>query len=67
MSLKVIRHKKGLTQTELDDAAGITRGTTSDIERGKNAHPSWEIVSRISEALNVKPEKLFPVNKESAA
>jgi len=32
--LKAIRTKAGLTQTQLADAAGITQGAVSQIERG---------------------------------
>lgn len=33
--LKAIRKKAGLTQTQLADAAGITQGAVSQIERGR--------------------------------
>ena len=66
MKLEQVRIKKGMTQTDLDEAARLTRGTTNDIERGKNKNPSWEIVKRISDVLNVPPEELFPVKTNAA-
>jgi len=62
MNLREIRESKKLDQTELDALAGLTRGTVSDIERGKNSRPAWEIVSKLSRVLGVSPEELFPVD-----
>ncbi len=67
MNLETIRKSKGLTQSQLDEAAGLTRGTTSDIERGKNANPSWETVRRLSDALETRPEELFPAKEDGNA
>jgi DNA-binding XRE family transcriptional regulator len=61
MKLEKLRKQKGLTQTGLDQAAGLPRGTTSDIELGRNKKPSWECVAKICAALGAQPEKAFPV------
>ena len=66
MKLKEIRESQRLDQTELDALAGLTRGTVSDIERGKNKNPSWQIVSSLAKALNMPPEELFPVDDTAA-
>jgi transcriptional regulator with XRE-family HTH domain len=67
MNLEQTRKAKGFTQTELDEKAGLTKGTVSDIERGKNRRPSWEVVKRIAETLGSTPEELFPIHDISAA
>lgn len=67
MNLELARKIKGFTQTDLDEAAGLTRGTVSDIERGKNKNPSWETVAKIAKAIGVSPEDLFPINGDTAA
>lgn len=67
MNLKEIRESKRLDQIELDALAGLTRGTVNDIERGKNANPSWTIVASLAKALEVPPEQLFPVSDNTAA
>lgn len=67
MTLPEARRIAGLTQSALDDAAGISRGTVADIERGKNKSPSHEIVTRIMRAfrergfMGLSVEELFPV------
>lgn len=66
MNLEAIRKEKGLTQMGLDEAAGLTRGTTNDIERGKNKNPSYEIVRRIAAVLERAPEEIFPAAEQTA-
>jgi transcriptional regulator with XRE-family HTH domain len=70
MTLSEARRLTGLTQAQLDDAAGLTRGTVTDIERGKNANPSHVTVTKILRALHhrglsgLTAEDLFPVPGE---
>jgi DNA-binding XRE family transcriptional regulator len=52
MTLKEARLALGLTQAALDKRAGVPRNTTSDIERGANANPSWQIVRELMAALH---------------
>lgn len=67
MNLESIRKQKGLSQTQLDDAAGLRRGTTHDIEHERSSKPSWDTVARISRVLGVQPEDIFPVENGTAA
>lgn len=66
MTLREARQRKGWTQVELAQRAGVTQVHISSIELGKVAAPSWETVSRLSKALGVKPETLFPVSEKPA-
>lgn len=61
MTLKEARERKSLTQEQLAEAAGVNQGTISLLELGRTQSPSWDVVARLSRALGVKPETLFPV------
>lgn len=61
--LRKIRKEKGLTQVELASIAGVDATVISRIESGVIARPAWETVARLSKALGVSPEKIFPVGK----
>jgi DNA-binding XRE family transcriptional regulator len=67
MNLESIRKQRLLSQTQLDDAAGLRRGTVHDIEHGRSGNPSWETVSKLSKALGVTPEELFPIEGNGTA
>jgi|WetSurMetagenome_2_1015567.scaffolds.fasta_scaffold483219_2 transcriptional regulator with XRE-family HTH domain len=67
MSLRETRQQRGLTQAQLAEIAGVDQTTVSDIELGKNLNPSWETVKRISNALGVAPEELFPLREKGEA
>jgi transcriptional regulator with XRE-family HTH domain len=60
MSLKTLRKSRRLTQEALAALAGVDQATVSYLERGQ-AKPSWDTAYRISKALGVKPEAVFPV------
>lgn len=68
MTLVEARRVTELTQAQLDELAGVSRGTVADIERGKNANPSHETVTLILRALQSRgltgltAEELFPVS-----
>jgi transcriptional regulator with XRE-family HTH domain len=66
MTLRQARLKRKLTQEQLAAIAGVDQATISNLESGNIAAPSWPTVSRISQALKVKPEDLFPVQQETA-
>ena len=53
-----IRCKKKISQSDLAEAAQISRTHLSDIENGK-ANPSIDIAQRISRALGTKVEHIF--------
>jgi len=64
MNLRTARRLKDITQAQLADLAGVDQTTISDIERGKNRNPSWETVQRISRALGVEPQEIFPISAD---
>lgn len=41
-----------MTQQELADKAGISRTYLSNLERGESMNPTWQVVARISKALD---------------
>lgn len=57
-NLRQIRHKKGLSQEALADAADIDRTYVSALERGVYS-PSITIVDKLAAALGVEPEALM--------
>ena len=65
MTLKEARTKRQLTQEELAAVSGVTQPTISAIERGEVAAPTWSTVAKLSKALKMKPEDLFPVGVAS--
>lgn len=58
MKLAEIRNKKGLTQTELAEACGITQKAVSAIEVERR-RPSYEVLIKLAKALNVKVDELI--------
>ena len=65
MTLREARRRKGWTQVELASRTGVTQASISAIERGDVVSPTWETVSRLSKALGIKPDALFPVTTKS--
>ncbi len=57
------REKRGLSQTELADAAHVSRQTIHSIE-SKNVVPTVEIAIRIAIAVKIKVEDLFYFKKK---
>lgn len=53
-----IRKKRGLTQVELAEMAGLADRTYADIERG-NANMRVETALRICEALQITPNEIL--------
>ena len=60
-NLARIRKAKGLTQTQLAEAANCNQATISKIEKGGNY--TLELAGRIASALNVPPVELFGVSE----
>jgi len=52
------RARAGLSQSGLAEAAGLSRQTISEIERGAT-NPSLEIIDRIAAALQISIDRLF--------
>jgi DNA-binding XRE family transcriptional regulator len=62
MTLRQLRHKRGLTQMQLAARSGVDQTTISALELEKyQAWPSWSIVGRLCKALRANPYQLFPV------
>lgn len=59
-----IRKKRGLTQVELAEMAGLADRTYADIERG-SANMRVETALRISEALQITPNEILTAEDHS--
>jgi transcriptional regulator with XRE-family HTH domain len=57
-TLKQARERRGLTQAELADAAGVDQATVSRLEIGRVSNPSFDTVKKLARALRVAPEAL---------
>ena len=57
-NVREARRKKGLSQEELADAAGINRTYLSDIETSRN-NASIKVIERLASALQVEPGTLL--------
>jgi XRE family transcriptional regulator of biofilm formation len=55
------RRELDITQNQLAERVGVDQTTISDLERGRNKKPSWEIVAKIAKVLDVDPQTLFPI------
>lgn len=69
MTLREAREAVGLSQLQLDKAAGLNSGNVHDIEAGRNNNPSWATVHGIVSALRkrglkaIQAEDLFPLGE----
>jgi transcriptional regulator with XRE-family HTH domain len=59
--LKRLRKERGLTQVQLAAKAKVPQAHISALEIGKVSSPEWATVRKLSRALRVKPELLFPI------
>lgn len=57
--IRKARHKKGLTQAQVADKAGIHVNYFARIERGEE-NPSFEVIENIAKALGVKSSDILP-------
>jgi putative transcriptional regulator len=60
--IKEFRTKRGMTQEDLADAAGIRRETIVFLEQGKY-NPSLLLAHRVAKSLKTKIEALFEFEK----
>ena len=69
MDLKVARQIARLTQQQLADRAGVDASAISLLENDKRAYSkaTYATIIRISRALNVDPEVLFPLEPAAPA
>ena len=56
--LREAREKKGLSRDELVKKADITVNTLYKIETGKMPKPSFEMVKKLSQALDISLDEL---------
>ena len=65
---RVGQHRKarGLSQTELANRCGLTRGSIANIELG-NQRPTLHTLFTVAEALAVEPPVLLPAREELRA
>lgn len=59
--IREARHKAGLTQIALGEAAGLSRTSITNIEMG-NQQPTVHALWRIAEAAGVSPCSLLPAS-----
>lgn len=64
MGLKLLRQKKGLTQTELGKKVGVTRHYIGLLESQKR-NASNEVASKITKALKTNMNIIFKATNES--
>lgn len=57
-NLRVLRKQKGLSQEDLAFQAGINRNYVGQIEREEKS-PTIDILEKIADSLNIKPEVFF--------
>ena len=57
-NLRLWRANRGLSQEALADAARVSRGYMSDLERSANS-ASLDVVERIAKALSIEPTVLL--------
>ena len=57
-TLKRLRERRGLTQEQLAEAAGISRTYLARIETAKH-DPTLTIIEKLAKALKVKPAELL--------
>ena len=61
-NLRILRKQKGLSQEELAFQAGINRNYVGQIEREEKS-PTIDVIEKLAKPLDVRPEKLFEINR----
>lgn len=61
--IKVLRAEKEITQGELANAIGVSRGTILEIERG-TFNPSLKLSFKIAQYFNKKIDEIFELVEE---
>ena len=57
--IKEYRENSNMTQEDLAEKSAVSRNTISTLERGTNTNVTYEIMERISKALNKKVSTIF--------
>ena len=58
-AIKRFRTKRGLTQAQLAESAGVSQPYLSQLEAGAKERPAVQIVQKLAKALGVKIEDLL--------
>lgn len=58
MSIREMRKKKGITQSELAERCGVTQAYISMIERNGNLNLSINVLCNLATALDIPPMQL---------
>ena len=56
--MRFFRKRAGITQSKLAEICNVSNGTIGNIESGITK-PSFDLIIKIAEAVNVPPSKLF--------
>ena len=62
-TLKCLRKEHGMTQAQLAQKAGLSKGAIGNFESGKRTKISFESVCRLANALEVEMYRLFVPQK----
>ena len=57
--LKLIREQNEITQHELSKMSGVSYSTLTKLETGIIKNPSFQVISKISKALDIKLDDLI--------
>jgi len=57
--LKLIREKNEITQHELSKMSGVSYSTLTKLETGIIKNPSFQVIFKISKALEIKVDDLM--------
>jgi transcriptional regulator with XRE-family HTH domain len=64
-AIKKLRKLNGLTLEELADKVGCSKNYIWEIENGKKDNPSFNIIIKIADVLNVSIDQLTPKPKKN--
>lgn len=59
LTLKELRERAGLTQTQLANRVGVRQATISDLETGKSARIDFALLDRLCDVLGTTPNELL--------
>lgn len=65
--LKSLREKSGESLQQLADAVGVSKAHVWELEKGRSANPSFELVRRLAQHFGVTVEVLTGADEEPAA
>lgn len=65
LRLRTIRESKGLSQTEVADAAEITPAYLCELEKGSKNNPGFNVLQKLAVALGVTVVELLEDQEEN--